>query len=99
MLLSGVVAAMAITPIFDRILTHRFGIIPMILYPFIAGSWLSLIWVGKEVIHPFPQRRWSKPAHYSELKSHRGALRHLRCHWDVLDTLFCRLDRARRHTD
>jgi len=53
MLLSGVVAATAITPVFDRILTRYLEIIPKISFPFIAGSWLSLIWAGKEVYTHF----------------------------------------------
>lgn len=57
MLLSGIVAGTAITPNFDRILTRYLEIIPRISFPFIAGSWLSLIWAGKEVIHPFPHRQ------------------------------------------
>ena len=54
MLLSGVVAATAITPIFDRISTRHLEISPKILFPFIAGCWLSLIWAGKEVYAHFP---------------------------------------------
>jgi len=57
MLLSGVVAAISITPILDRILTHHIRITPNLLVPFIVGSWLSLIWAGKEVMRPFPQHR------------------------------------------
>jgi len=47
MLLSGVVAATAITPSFDRISTRYLEIIPKISFPFIAGAWLSLIWAVK----------------------------------------------------
>jgi len=43
MLLSGVVTAIAILPILDRILTHHLGITLRILCPFIAVSWVSLI--------------------------------------------------------
>jgi len=47
MLLSGVVAAISITPILDRILTRHLGTTRKLLFPFIAGSWLSLIWAVK----------------------------------------------------
>jgi len=43
MLLSGVVAAIAILPILDRILTHHMGITSRILCSFIAVSWAALI--------------------------------------------------------
>jgi len=44
LLLSGIVAAIATAPVFDRILTHHLGITVRILCPVIAAAWLSLIW-------------------------------------------------------
>jgi FLVCR family MFS transporter 7 len=53
MLISGIVAAIATSPAFDRILTHHLGITVRILCPVIALAWLSLIWAGKESFtHP-----------------------------------------------
>jgi hypothetical protein len=54
MLLSGIIAAIVTSPMFDRILTHHLGITVRILCPMIAGAWLSLIWAGKDVLLPFP---------------------------------------------
>jgi len=54
LLLSGIVAAIATAPVFDRILTHHLGITVRILCPIIALAWLSLIWAGKEVLLIFP---------------------------------------------
>lgn len=48
MLLSGVLAAVATLPIFDRILIQKPGITMCILCPLAAASWGSLIWAGKE---------------------------------------------------
>lgn len=48
MLLSGVLAAIATLPIFDRIITQKSALIMCILCPLAAVSWGSLIWVGKE---------------------------------------------------
>jgi len=44
MLLSGILAAIATSPAFDRILTHHLGITVRSLCPVIALAWLSLIW-------------------------------------------------------
>jgi len=44
MLLSGIVAAIATSPIFDRILTHHLGITARIICPIVGAGWLSLIW-------------------------------------------------------
>jgi hypothetical protein len=99
MLLSGVVAAISITPILDRILTRHVGI-TRLLFPFIGGSWLSLIWAGKEGSYThFPSFGDLTQLIYSEVKQHCGAFRHLCRHWGVLDTLFYRWDRAQCHTD
>ncbi len=54
MLLSGIVAAIATSPAFDRILTHHLGITVRILCPVIALSLLSLIWAGEEALLIFP---------------------------------------------
>jgi FLVCR family MFS transporter 7 len=53
MLLSGIVAAIVTSPIFDRVLTHHLGLAVRILCPIIAAAWLSLIWAGKNVLLPF----------------------------------------------
>jgi hypothetical protein len=50
LLLSGIVAAIATSPIFDRILTHHLGITVRTLCPVIAVAWLSLIWAGTVVL-------------------------------------------------
>jgi hypothetical protein len=53
MLLSGIVAAIITSPIFDRVLTHHLGLAVRILCPIIAAAWLSLIWAGEKVLLPF----------------------------------------------
>ncbi len=52
MLLSGIVAAIITSPIFDRVLTHHLGLAVRVMCPIIAGAWLSLIWAGKEILLP-----------------------------------------------
>ena len=52
MLLSGIVAAIITSPIFDRVLTHHLGLAVRILCPITAAAWLSLIWAGKGVLIP-----------------------------------------------
>ena len=52
LLLAGILAAIATSPMFDRILTHHLGITVRILCPIIGAAWLSLIWAGKEVMRP-----------------------------------------------
>ncbi|KAI0295839.1 MFS general substrate transporter [Multifurca ochricompacta] len=47
LLLSGILAAIATSPIFDRILTHHLGITVRILCPIIGAAWLSLIWAAR----------------------------------------------------
>ena len=54
LLLSGIIAAIVTSPLFDRILTHHLGITVRILCPVIASAWLSLIWAGKEALLIFP---------------------------------------------
>ncbi|KAI9455439.1 MFS general substrate transporter [Lactarius psammicola] len=44
LLLSGIVAAIATSPLFDRVLTHHLGITVRILCPVTGAAWLSLIW-------------------------------------------------------
>jgi len=44
LLLAGIVAAVATSPIFDRVLTHHLGITLRTLCPTVAVAWLSLIW-------------------------------------------------------
>jgi FLVCR family MFS transporter 7 len=54
LLLSGIIAAIATSPMFDRILTRHLGITVRILCPIIGVAWLSLIWAGKDVLYTFP---------------------------------------------
>ncbi|KAF8160671.1 major facilitator superfamily domain-containing protein [Crassisporium funariophilum] len=44
MLLTGMVAAFIVAPLFDRVFTHHLAIISKILVPIVAVGWLSLIW-------------------------------------------------------
>ncbi|KAL5499054.1 hypothetical protein ACEPAH_1572 [Sanghuangporus vaninii] len=44
LLLSGLVAAFATAPLFDRVLTHHLGLSLRVAVPFIAAAWVSLIW-------------------------------------------------------
>jgi MFS transporter, FLVCR family, MFS-domain-containing protein 7 len=53
LLLSGIVAAIITSPIFDRVLTHHLGLAVRIMCPIIAAAWLSLIWASKKVLLPF----------------------------------------------
>ena len=53
MLLSGIVAAIITSPVFDRVLTHHLGLAVRIICPIIATAWLSLIWAGKKMLLPF----------------------------------------------
>ena len=61
MLLSGIVAAIVTSPIFDRVLTHHLGVAVRTLCPIIGVAWLSLIWAGTEVPFPSPQGRYAQP--------------------------------------
>ncbi|KAI0066126.1 MFS general substrate transporter [Artomyces pyxidatus] len=44
LLFSGIIAAVATAPIFDRVFTRHFGLTVRILSPIIGAGWLSLIW-------------------------------------------------------
>ncbi|KAI0265746.1 major facilitator superfamily domain-containing protein, partial [Russula aff. rugulosa BPL654] len=44
LLLSGIVAAIITSPIFDRVLTHHLALAVRIICPITATAWLSLIW-------------------------------------------------------
>jgi FLVCR family MFS transporter 7 len=48
LLLSGIVAAIITSPIFDRVLTHHLALAVRIICPITATAWLSLIWAGKK---------------------------------------------------
>jgi FLVCR family MFS transporter 7 len=50
LLLSGIVAAVVTSPIFDRVLTHHLGITVRTLCPFIGVLWLSFIWAGQTAV-------------------------------------------------
>jgi FLVCR family MFS transporter 7 len=64
MLLSGIVAAIITSPIFDRVLTHHLGLAVRIMCPIIATAWLSLIWAGEKASTPsFP--KFAKLSHTS----------------------------------
>ncbi|KAF7298232.1 MFS general substrate transporter [Mycena chlorophos] len=47
LLLSGVVAAIATAPLFDRVFTSHLAITAKVLVPILAVVWLSLIWAVK----------------------------------------------------
>jgi hypothetical protein len=47
LLLSGLVAAIATAPLFDRVFTHHLAIICKVLVAMVSGAWLSLIWAVK----------------------------------------------------
>ncbi|KAI5123266.1 hypothetical protein M0805_001355 [Coniferiporia weirii] len=47
LLLSGLAAAFATSPLFDRVLTHHLGHAVRIFAPPIAAAWLALIWVAR----------------------------------------------------
>ncbi|KAJ7647381.1 major facilitator superfamily domain-containing protein [Roridomyces roridus] len=47
LLLSGIVAAIATAPLFDRVFTFHLGITLKLLVPIIGACWLSLIWAVK----------------------------------------------------
>ncbi len=67
LLLSGILAAIITSPIFDRVLTHHLGLAVRTMCPIIAAAWLSLIWAGKEDLLPlFPSSLSLTHTHYSE---------------------------------
>lgn len=47
LLLSGLVAAIITSPLFDRVFTHHLAVTSKVLVPMITGAWLSLIWAVK----------------------------------------------------
>ncbi|KAF7980761.1 hypothetical protein HWV62_36803 [Athelia sp. TMB] len=47
LLLSGLVAALISSPIFDRVFTHHFALVNKICTPIAGILWLSLIWIVK----------------------------------------------------
>lgn len=47
LLLTGIVAAIATAPLFDRVFTHKLALTTKILVPCVAVAWLSLIWAAK----------------------------------------------------
>lgn len=46
LLVAGLIAAAISAPIFDRVMTHHFGLTVKILCPIVGAGWLSLIWAG-----------------------------------------------------
>lgn len=44
LLLSGIVAAIITSPLFDRVFTHHLALAARIFTPLIAAAWISLIW-------------------------------------------------------
>jgi FLVCR family MFS transporter 7 len=47
LILSGIIGAAIMSPIFDRYLTHHLAFAAKILIPILAGSYIGLIWDGK----------------------------------------------------
>ncbi|KAJ4468140.1 major facilitator superfamily domain-containing protein [Lentinula aciculospora] len=47
LLLTGLVAAIATAPLFDRVFTKHLAICAKLLLPILGGAWLSLIWAVK----------------------------------------------------
>jgi hypothetical protein len=96
MLLSGILAAIITSPIFDRVLTHHLGLAVRIMCPIIAVGWLSLIWAGKKVLPFIPKFAKLSHTHNSKTTQRCGAFRHFYRYWGVLDNPLARCDRARR---
>jgi len=48
LILSGLVAAIVTSPLFDRVLTHHLALTLRCVTPIIAASWFSLIWAVRE---------------------------------------------------
>jgi len=46
MIISGIIAALATAPLFDRVLTKHLGFTSKIVVPILSVAWLSLIWDG-----------------------------------------------------
>lgn len=49
LLLTGLVAAIVTSPIFDRVLTRHLALTCKVLCPILGVLWLSLIWAGKSI--------------------------------------------------
>lgn len=49
LLLTGLVAAIVTSPIFDRVLTRHLALTCKVLCPILGVLWLSLIWAGKSL--------------------------------------------------
>ncbi|EIW81787.1 MFS general substrate transporter [Coniophora puteana RWD-64-598 SS2] len=47
LLLAGIIGAIATAPLFDRYLTHHYGVTLKTLVPLVAAGWLSLVWAVK----------------------------------------------------
>ena len=47
LLLTGLVAAIVTSPLFDRVFTHHLALTAKILVPSTAAAWLSLIWASE----------------------------------------------------
>lgn len=47
LLLTGLVAAIVTSPIFDRVLTRHLALTCKVLCPILGVLWLSLIWAGE----------------------------------------------------
>lgn len=47
LLLTGIVAAIATAPLFDRVFTHHLAVTAKVCVPILACAWLSLIWAGE----------------------------------------------------
>ena len=49
MLLSGIIAALVTSPLFDRVLTNHLAISAKCALPIMAGCWVSLIWESESL--------------------------------------------------
>jgi len=48
LILSGLVAAIATSPLFDRVLTHHLALTLRLVTPILAAAWFSLIWAVRD---------------------------------------------------
>ena len=97
LLLSGIVAAIASSPVFDRVLTHHLGITVRILCPVIGVAWLSLIWAGK----PLYSSLYVLFQHtlFSQSTQRRHALYYFCHHWGLFHRTSTGCDRTWRRAD
>ena len=72
LLISGIIAAIATSPAFDRILTHHLGMTVRILCPIISTAWFSLIWAGNDILFSFALG-WLTYLVFSAVKPHNAA--------------------------